>query len=108
MKYFAEFMSIIKNLNYPYSERIAKLVFAHDTQFMTRRIWERSWFDSTIYLPFEMLNLPAPSGYIDILDHFYGNWHEYFIRSRHAGFYDTERPYTYYVNEEEHANEDGA
>lgn len=108
MKYFAEFMSMIRTVNYPNSKRIAKLVHAHDTQFMTRRIWERSLFDSTIYLPFEILTLPAPSGYIDILDHFYGNWHEYFIRYRHADFYDTERPYTYYVNEEEYANEDGA
>ena len=104
--YFRKFFEIIRSVNAPKSERVAKIVFIQDPNFRVRRIWNRSYFDNTVYLPFETLNLPAPSGYIDILDHFYGNWHEYFIRERHGGFYDTERPYTYYIQEGHPINED--
>ncbi len=106
--YFRKFFEVIRSGKCPGSRRVAKIVFVYQPNFLERRIWNRSWFDSTMYLPFEMLTLPAPSGYVDILDHFYGNWHEYFIRCRHGGFYDTEHPYTYYVNEGHPINEDGA
>ena len=104
--YFRKFFEAIKEGRTPNSKRIAKVVFISDKNFMKRRIWERAWFDSTVYLPFEMLTLPAPSGYVNVLDKFYGNWHEYFIKGRHGGFYDIERPYTYYIQEGHPINED--
>ena len=94
-----KFTDAFASLNYPDGRRIAKLVCANDSAFMSRRIWERSWFDETVYLPFEMLTLPAPLGYEKVLDTFYGNWHEYAIRYPHGAFYDPERPYTYYTQE---------
>lgn len=92
------FDKALDSLDYTDGKWIAKLVFAHDRN-MTRRIWERSWFNDTVQLPFEMLTLPAPSEYAKVLDTFYGNWHEYIIRQKHADFYDTEHPYTYYTQE---------
>lgn len=98
-EYAKEFYYTLDSLNYPEGRKVAKLVCAHDANFITRRVWERSWFNETVYLPFEMMNLPAPSGYINLLDSFYGNWHEYYIKGRHADFYDTEHPCTYYTKE---------
>ena len=92
------FDKALDSLDYTDGKWIAELVFAHDRN-MTRRILERSWFNDTVQLPFEMLTLPAPSEYAKVLDTFYGNWHEYIIRQKHADFYDTERPYTYYTQE---------
>ena len=97
-EYYHQVSLTAKKFVYPGSTLVAKFV-PHDPNFITRRIWKRSDFSDTLYLPFEMLTLPAPSGYENILDKFYGNWHEYFIRERHASFYDTERSYKYYTEE---------
>ena len=101
-----KFMDVIVSCKQDDSKRVAKLAFRGDPKFMTRRIWSRSDFDGTVYLPFEMLTLPAPSGWENILNHFYGNWHEYFIRDRHGVFYDTEHSYKYYTQEGHPINED--
>ena len=105
-QYFAEFMRQLKTVRYPEGNRVAKITHTYDPDFLTRRVWNRSDFDNTVYFPFEMLTLPAPSGWEDILNHFYGNWHEYVIRQKHAEFYDTERPYTYYIQEGHPLHED--
>ena len=95
-----KFDSMLKSLNYPEGRRVASYTLMYDRKFLSHHIWERSCFDETVYLPFEMLTLPAPAGYEKILDHCYGNWHEYVIRNyRHADFFDTERPCTYYTQE---------
>ena len=104
--YFRKFFDTIIAYRTPDSKRVAKVVFIGDKNFRTRRIWNRSWFDSTVYFPFEMLTLPAPSGYAEVLNHYYGNWHEFFIRERHGGFYDTEHSYTYYIQEGHPINAD--
>ena len=64
----------------------------------------RSYFDETIYLPFHMLELPAPSHYDEMLTQYYGNWREFVIRPPHSKFYDTDRSYKYYL---EHGLPDG-
>lgn len=102
------FLELMKSINYPDSKQVAKFCQMYDPKFLSRRIWERSDFHDTVMLPFEMLTLPAPSGYVNILNKFYGNWHEYFIRARHADFYDTEHSYTYYTQEGHLPNEKDA
>ena len=94
-----------KNYNNSDCKHVAKVCMFGDPDFMKRRIWPLSDFDDTVYFQFEMLTLPAPSGWEDILNHFYGNWHEYVIRKVNgkadpeAIFYNTEHPYTYYTQE---------
>lgn len=63
-----------------------------------KRIWPRVDFDSVVYMPFEMLSIPVPSGYRDILDRFYGNWSEYRIgKSTHGELiFDVFTPYDKY------------
>ena len=99
MEALKEFDNAIDNLNYPDGKWIARLIFAHNPHILHGSIWERSWFDDTVYLPFEMLTLPAPSEYVKVLDTLYGNWHKNVIYVEHGAFYDVEHSYTYYTEE---------
>ena len=103
---YNEFMKLLNSISYPDSKNLAKfctLIF--DSKFIPHRIWPRSAYYDVKYLDFEMLSLPAPAGYEEILNIFYGNWHEYFIRYKHGAFYDTEHSYKYYLKEGHPINE---
>lgn len=96
------------------SEHVAKLCMAWSPNFMGRRVWKQSYFDGTTYFPFEMLTLPAPSGWEDVLNTFYGDWHKFVIRKidgivePETYFYDPEHSYKYYTQEGHPINEDEA
>ena len=60
------------------------------------RIYDRSYFNETIELPFEMLKVPAVAEYDRYLTQLYGNWRVCKIQGAHGQFYDTERSYKYY------------
>ena len=80
------------------SEKVAKLALGN---FEKRRIWKRENLKEAIYMPFEMLKIPLPCGYINILNTFYGDWQNYKIATSTHGkvFFDTERTYKYYIYE---------
>lgn len=90
---FSEELVRYEGTNSPY---VAKLVLL---PFKERRLWKRKDFEGVVYLPFEMLRIPVPSGYKNILDKFYGNWHEYVVgKATHGGtFFDVDKPYTEYI-----------
>lgn len=50
-------------------------------------------------VPFEMLKIPIPSGYENILNHTYGNWKMFVVGTSEHGdvIFDTEKPYTEYL-----------
>ena len=96
-KYFNEFVRVINSVDYPDGSRVGDLASIHDSNF-SQIVWPTEDFADTVYLPFEMLSLPAPSGWPDILERTYGDWHKHVISINHANFYDTERPYTDYVS----------
>ncbi len=54
-----------------------------------------------IQLPFEMLTIPAPSGYENALTMFYG-WREFQITHKHGTFFDTEHSYKDYISENQY------
>lgn len=59
----------------------------------------REWYDHIVYLPFEHIEVPAPSCYEQILTRRYGIWHQ-FVQggSSHEGILlDPDVPYTYYI-----------
>jgi len=91
-----EVTSLATKYNHLSTQYVCKFVL---TPMKPRRIWKKEWFSDTVYLPFEMFRLPVPSGYIALLDTFYGNWHQYVKgSSTHGGvFFDTENPYTKYI-----------
>lgn len=74
--------------------RVAKLVLP----MKPRRIWQRSFFADTVYLPFEFLTIPVPSGYEPLLDCFYGDWRKFVVgTATHGGvIFNTTIPYTKY------------
>ena len=64
--------------------------------------YPKTCFADTVMLPYEFIEIPAPSGYIEMLDIDYGDWHK-FVRgaaggNMHDGMtYDTERSYKEYL-----------
>ena len=99
MKFFAKYMDVINSYNCPDSKRVVNflpLSWTPDNR-LKNYLMPRAYFDETIELPFEMLTLPAPAHYDEILTRYYGEWHKPEIRSPHSKFYDAERSYKYYI-----------
>lgn len=96
LDYYNKYEQEAIKYNNQHTERVAKLIM---TPFKKRRIWKRSFFDNTVFLPFEMFSLPVPSGYVELLDCFYGNWREYVVGTSTHGevIFDTEKKYTEYL-----------
>lgn len=67
-KEFEETISKYKDCDY---QRIAKLFFA---TVEDNYVWSANDYRDIIFLDFEMLKLPAPIGYQNVLDTFYGDW----------------------------------
>jgi lipopolysaccharide cholinephosphotransferase len=42
--------------------------------YKVKHTHKKSWFDDTVYLPFEYLTIPAPSGYHEVLRQYYGDY----------------------------------
>ncbi|MBR0070175.1 MAG: LicD family protein, partial [Synergistaceae bacterium] len=103
-KFFHKFVDVISSYNNPESIRIANLTFVNDDFLGGERvIQKRAHYKDTAYLPFEMLTLPVPACYEDALNQLYGkDWHVFKITHNHGTFFDTERPYTYYLEEGHH------
>lgn len=113
IKYVVHKMFMILGMNYQPSynkwENMVKKESLSNTRFVSKlcflpleddMVWNRSFYKSTILMPFEMLEIPVPIGYENILRKFYGNWEEYVIgKSTHGDvFFDVNKPYTYYIN----------
>ena len=99
-KYFVKMEDEIKRYNGDNTKRVAK--YFKIPMDKERRVWNRSIFEGTVQLPFEMLSISAPAGYIELLDTFYGNWKEYKIGTSTHGelIYDTEVSYIDYLENE--------
>lgn len=65
------------------------------------KMYEVSWFDDTVYLPFEDRLLPCPKEYDRLLTAQYGDYHIPVIgASQHEGTYvDVNKPYTEYIKD---------
>ena len=105
-KYLVETMNEIRSYTNPDSKNVAALCTAlFNKNILTcdmrdiYQLFDRSYFEDTVYFPFEMLSIPVPSGWRNILSNYYGDWQSYVIRPPHGLFYDTEHPYTYYTEE---------
>ena len=96
-KIIDEFDEVASLYNHIKTKSVCKLIFQ---PFQQRRIWNIAWFEDTKHLPFETIQIPVPSGYIELLDKFYGNWHNYILgRSTHGDVYfDVEKTYKEYIN----------
>ncbi len=93
--YFVEFEKLVKSSDMSPTKKLGKL-FRNPVQ--ERSIWNTEWFDSTIYIQFEMLTVPIPSGYEKILNKFFGEWRTpKKMNSTHGNvLFDVDKSYTYY------------
>ena len=101
-KFYAKYLDTMKFPNCENSKRVSNdfaITERPDTldNFMEYRLLQRSYYDETIYIPFEMLSMPVPAGYEAILTQSYGEWQKLVIRPPHSKFYDADRSYKYYL-----------
>ena len=97
-KYFAKFMETLDLMDDPNSIRTADFwPMITRPDFLANFLLPRSFFGETVYMTFEMLTLPAPSCYEEMLTRYYGDWKKCVIRPPHGMFSDTERSYKYYI-----------
>ena len=66
-------------------------------------IWGKNLWEEKTYYQFEYIKVPGPRNYGCVLKEQYGEYEKHIIgKSEHGEvFFDTERPYTYYLNEGE-------
>ncbi len=96
-KIFHLYMNTISSYVYPQSKRVADFWPILVPGYLQRMGLPRSYFAQTTYLSFEMLNLPAPSCYEELLHQWFGEWQTPKKTHVHGKFYDTERSYKYYL-----------
>ena len=68
-----------------------------------RQLWRTEWVSETVLMPFEMLHIPVPAHYEECLTASFGpDWKTpKQIPNLHNGtFYDTDKPYTDYLEKE--------
>ena len=60
---------------------------------------EKRFFEKTVYLPFESIEIPAPFMYEEFLNILFGDWHKFVIYPSHSSEYSVDIPYAeYYRN----------
>lgn len=96
-----------------YYKRYEKTVIMYNSQqtkevMMTpfhedRWTWNRSDLNSSFEIPFEMLSIPVPKEYANMLTKTYGNWEKFVVgTSVHGGvIFDVEHPYQEYLAHQE-------
>ena len=71
---------------------------------LNRHIWNREWLDEAVLMPFEMLNIPVPQGYIECLEASFGqDWSKPKRQGSYHGqiLFDVDHPYTDFFNKKD-------
>ena len=92
---YRDFEALAAKYNHQDTEELGLIIFKPAT---TTCIYRRHDYDDKQLMPFEMLQIPVPLGYDNILTRTYGNWHE-FVRGGgyHGGLhFDTDHSYKDY------------
>lgn len=93
-------------------EELARMYAGHDysrwgilatnltSQRTDRFLWNVADFNETVMMPFEMIELPVPVNYDNILKKSYGQWREFVVGGSLHGeiAYDVEKCYKEYLN----------
>ena len=67
-----EFVNVFAEGLFDWSKTVNWLEYTCED--MNTKPYQTAWFDETIYLPFESVELPAPAACEEILTTFYGDW----------------------------------
>ncbi len=70
-----EFLNVFAEGLFDWSTRVNWL--ERTCRDMQKIFCQKDWFDETIYLPFELVELPAPAAYDEILTTYYDDWHKF-------------------------------
>ena len=62
-------------------------------------LYEREWYDETVYLPFENIEIPAPKKFNGVLTAYYGDWHRLKIYYIGEPISSVDIPYKIYESE---------
>ena len=81
------------------TEKVSKVFFC---RYKEKLIWKAEWFDEIVYLPFEFIQIPVSSYYLDMLERIFGEWQKPVQVSSFHGdvFFDVSRPYTEYIGKD--------
>ena len=82
------------------SKFVTKIGIFSNMQYVTTRKLDREWFRETVYMPFEDMQMPVPSGYDKVLTALYGDYMKPAkAPTAHGGFavLDTEHSYRDYL-----------
>ena len=93
---FSEYEHFIKQYNNTDNHRIAIISWRFDERYLRERIW----YKDTLYLPFEDIKMPVPSGYDNILKKQFGDYMTPLKNpTEHGNFaiLDSELSYKYYL-----------
>ena len=96
-KLYKEFEKEIGKYNDQSAQEVGIVALANNG--CRRFIWENKDFEEMVWVPFEMINIPIPHNYENLLKRTYGDWHKFVHGgSVHGGvLYDTEKSYRYYI-----------
>lgn len=100
---FAKMEQCLRKYSVDEYEYAAPLGFIFETE---KRIRNKHLYDDVVWLDFENLKVPVPAGYHEFLSKRYGNYMEPAqVPTTHGNIlFDTEHPYTYYLNQEADEN----
>lgn len=98
-KVYNQFEDLLRAYNLDNCSNVSCISFISDLEHFLR---DKHWYDDTIWMPFEDIQMPVPVGYHQILTKQYGDY----LVPRQAGSYhgvfwklDPDTPYTDYVPE---------
>ena len=58
-------------------DKSSRIGWVEDIFKSSSKIYAKEWFRETVYLPFELVELPVPVDYEKILPALYGDWHKF-------------------------------
>lgn len=91
-----ELIKTLKKYKISDCDKIAQICFKYGPD----RIRQKIWYEETILLPFENIEMPCPAAYDNLLKSMYGDYMTPVKAPTAHGscFFDTEKPYTDYLN----------
>ena len=97
--YYRQFENLLRSYSADENQFVACIGFTDDLKLFER---EKKWYDDTLFIPFEDMMMPVPSGFDQILKKQYG---DYMVPRQaptyHGGFWklDPETPYESFLPE---------